>query len=119
VYTVIFYKNKRNESPVADYIKELREKNDKSSRIKLYKITNYIDKLCEHGTKVGYPVIKNIGNNLWELRPIRDRILFFYYKDNTFVLLHYFMKKTNKTPKKEIKEAYNRMKEFLEREEKL
>ena len=116
MYKIVFYKNRKNEEPVADYIKRLRNKNDKDSRIKLYKITNYIDKLCESGTRVGKPFVKHIENNLWELRPIRDRILFAYYKNDTFVLLHCFMKKTNKTPRREINEANNRLKEFLESE---
>ncbi|MDZ5724784.1 type II toxin-antitoxin system RelE/ParE family toxin [Acetobacterium sp. K1/6] len=38
--------------------------------------------------------VKHIDGDIWELRPLADRIFFFYWKDNTFVLLHYFHKKT-------------------------
>ena len=44
----------------------------------------------------------------WELRPLRDRILFAYVKDNTFLLLTYFIKKTQKTPAREIERAKKR-----------
>lgn len=43
-----------------------------------------------------------LDGEIWELRPIRDRILFARLMDGRFVLLHQFMKKTQKTPKREI-----------------
>ena len=54
---------------------------------------------------------------MYELRPTRERIFFFYWKDNTFVLLHHFVKKTQKTPLREIEQAERRMKDYLERSE--
>jgi len=35
--------------------------------------------------------------------------LFFYWKNNKFILLHHFAKKTNKTPPREIKQAEKNM----------
>ena len=43
--------------------------------------------------------------DIWELRLGNNRVLFFYHRDNTFVLLHHFRKKTQKTPKREINKA--------------
>jgi len=51
------------------------------------------------------------------LRPLAHRIFFFYWKDNKFILLHHFVKKTNKTPLKEIKQAQRKMEDFKERNE--
>ncbi|WYD14179.1 type II toxin-antitoxin system RelE/ParE family toxin [Fusobacterium animalis] len=34
------------------------------------------------------------------LRPLNNRIFFFYFKDNKFILLHYFIKKLIKHLKK-------------------
>lgn len=59
--------------------------------------------------------MKHIGDALWELRPLRDRIFFFYFRNNTFVLLHHFVKKTQKTPQKEIDQAKRNMLDHLER----
>ena len=50
-----------------------------------------------------------------ELRPLRDRILFVGVVDGKYVLLHQFMKKTQKTPAREIKKAKNELKDFKER----
>lgn len=54
---------------------------------------------------------------IWELRPLRDRILFFAYIDNKIVLLSHFQKKTQKTPKREIKKAEKLMNDYIERGE--
>ncbi|MBQ6259576.1 MAG: type II toxin-antitoxin system RelE/ParE family toxin, partial [Lachnospiraceae bacterium] len=43
---------------------------------------------------------------------------FFYWKDNTFVLLHYFVKKSQKTPKKEIEKAKRNRDDWLKRNKK-
>lgn len=60
--------------------------------------------------------MKRIRNTeLWELRPSSDRIFFAYWKDNMFVLLSRFVKKTRKTPLREIERAERNLKDFLER----
>ena len=93
------------ESEIEEYLLKLQKKKDKDSRIKLNKITAYIDILQKHGISISEPYIKHIDNNIWELRPLRDRILFAYWDNNKFVLLSVFMKQTQKTPKKEIEKA--------------
>lgn len=42
----------------------------------------------------------NIKNEIWELRPLRDRILFASWSNNKFILLSVFMKQTQKNTKK-------------------
>ena len=59
------------------------------------------------------PYIRRIRNCLWEMRPQRNRILFFYYKSDEFVILHDFIKKTNKTPKNEIDKAISEMNYYI------
>ena len=59
--------------------------------------------------------IKHLEDEIWELRPLRDRILFAYWENNKFILLNIFMKKTQKTPKKEIEKAKKYLKEFMKR----
>lgn len=115
MYKVYFYKDKRGKEPVLEYIKELAKKNDKDSRIKLNKIQDYIEILAQHGTKAGEPFIKYLGDDIWELRPLRDRILFVVFINNSYVLLHQFMKSTQKTPKKEIEKAKKEYKDLLSR----
>ena len=65
----------------------------------------YIQLLADHGTRLGENITKHIEDGIWELRPGNNRILLFFFKDETFVLLHHFRKKTNKTPRREIDRA--------------
>ena len=68
-----------------------------------------------NGTSVGEPIVKHLDSDIWELRPIRDRILFAYWKDDKFVMLHIFMKDTKKTPIREIEQAKRNLQDFLKR----
>ena len=101
--------------PVFDYIKKLKTKNDKDSRIKSSKINDYIQALSVYGTQIGEPYLKHLEGEIWELRPLRDRILFAAWIDNSFVLLHTFVKKTQKTPKAEIEKAKKELSEIRQR----
>jgi phage-related protein len=49
------------------------------------------------------------------LRPLRDRFFFFCRQGDMFILLHHFVKKTHKTPPKEIEQAKRNLKDFIER----
>lgn len=71
--------------------------------------------LSLYGARVGEPYVKHIGGALWELRPLRDRIFFFSWDGRWFILLHCFMKKSQKTPRREIEQATRRMDDFIER----
>ena len=44
-----------------------------------------------------------------------NRIFFFYWKDNKFVLVHYYIKKSQKALKKEIKKAMKNIKDWIGR----
>lgn len=115
MYNVVFYKDKNNYSEVEDYLQKLQKKNDKNSRINFNKITAYIDLLSQYGLTLGEPYIKHINNDIWELRPLRNRILFAYWNNNNFVLLNIFLKQTQKTPNKEIEKAQRYLEDFLKR----
>ncbi|MDR1663384.1 MAG: type II toxin-antitoxin system RelE/ParE family toxin [Clostridiales bacterium] len=118
MHNVITYKDRAGNDEIADYINGLSDKinTSKDARIKYTKILSYIDRLRNYGVSIGEPTIKRIeGTELWELRPVNDRIFFAYWKDNVFVLLHHFTKKAQKTPPQEIKKAERNMKDFIER----
>ena len=59
----------------------------------------------------------NLDNDIWKLRPGNNRVLYFYFKNDTFVLLHQFRKKTQKTPKREIERAKAERDDYLARKE--
>lgn len=54
---------------------------------------DYVKALSQYGTQIGEPYIKHLDEDIWELRLIRDRILFVAWLDGNYILLHHFMKK--------------------------
>jgi phage-related protein len=80
------------------------------------KISNTFDLLLEFGIRLGLPHVKKVVNtNLWELRIVGgDNIRIFYVASSgkKFLLLHGFVKKTQKTNKNELKTAIFRLKKF-------
>lgn len=115
MHEVYFYKDKEGNSPVLEYMLELAKKKDKDSRIKLNKINDYIEILSRYGTRAGEPYVKHLDAEVWELRPLRDRILFVAWVEGSYILLHHFMKKTQKTPVREIEKAKRELADLIER----
>lgn len=116
MYRIKFYIDKNGKKPVLDYLKDLASKGDKDSRIKANKIQDYINLLKEFGTSLGEPYIKHLDGKIYELRPLKDRILFAAWVENQFILLSHFTKKTQKTPRSEIDKAKKFFADFKERE---
>lgn len=115
MYEVSFYRDANGNEPVRDVIDDLLASNDKDSRIRANKILEYIDKLSVFGTRIGSPTVKYIGDDIWELRPTKDRIFFVGWNGKRFVLLHHFVKKSQKAPPKEIATAKRRYNDLQER----
>jgi phage-related protein len=97
---------------------EEKAKTDKNARINHTKILSYLSALKQYGTRIGQPMVKHIEGNIWELRPLANRIFFFYWKEDSFVLLHHYIKKSQKTPPREIEQARLKLKDFIERSDK-
>lgn len=106
-WRVIYYQTENNISPVHKFINSL----DPKSKSKIIKL---IDLLEEFGTHLGWPYAKKLtGTELWELRILgQDNIRIFYVAvvDKSFLLIHGFTKKKQKTDLKEIKTALERLK---------
>jgi phage-related protein len=119
MYEVVFYKNKQGKEPIKEYIYELltKAKTSKEDRIQSDKILQYIEILRQKGTHIGLPIVKHIEGDIWELRPLQNRIFYFFWQNNTYILLHHFIKKTQKTPLKEIRQAKRNLAMFLSQNE--
>ncbi len=66
---------------------------------------------------MGSEITKHLDEDIWELRPGKNRVLYFFHKENTFILLHHFRKKTRKTPMSEIEKAKRERDDWIRREE--
>ena len=94
-----FYLNARGKNSVLEYLDELSKRRDKQSRVKHEKIAQQLDYLSQFGLAVGMPTLRPIlgkgMKDLWELRPLKDRVLFVVRHEDYFVVLHHFQKGAN------------------------
>lgn len=111
-WKIVYYKTLQGTDPVYDFINSLEGK------VKS-KVINKIDLLEEFGIKLGLPHAKKLrGTPLWELTIIgSDNIRIFYVAvvDKKFLLLHAFQKKKQKTDRREIRAAIERLREYMSR----
>ena len=116
MYQIEFYEDEKGISPVWDWLEKLRERSstNKTARIEFNQSSLYIQLLSQNGTIMSENYTKYLHDDIWELRPGNNRILYFFL-NNTFVLLHQFRKKTQKTPTREIAKAVSEMNDYLKR----
>lgn len=107
-YSIKFYQNSNGRFPVQEFIHKL----DKRTK---GKVSDAIKILSESGPYLKPPYMKKLVPNLYELR-IKSQIairIFYSPKTNRYYLLHAFIKKSDKTPLRELHIAIDRMKELI------
>ena len=101
---VVFYKSDSGNEPVRDWLKKL-EKEDR-------RLIGGDIKTVQFGWPLGMPLVRKLEKGLWEVRIQLDsriaRILFTAHS-NLMVLLHGFIKKSQKLPAKDLKIAKQRI----------
>ena len=103
----MFYRTEAGGEPVRDWLKELSPEDRK-------RIGEDI-KTVEFGWPIGMPVCRPLGEGIYEVRTSLAqnriaRVLFYIDKKGRMVLLHGFIKKTQKAPDEDLKLAKSNMK---------
>jgi phage-related protein len=107
ILEVLFYQSENGKEPVREWLNEFP---------KVIKKTIGEDiKTVQHGWPLGMPLVRPMGDKIYEIRSTIPngiaRILFVVH-DLAMILLHGFIKKTEKTPEKELEIASTRAKNF-------
>ena len=107
-WRVEYYLNQRGESPVKNFLQE------QDKRVKA-KVLDAIDILIESGPFLKPPYMKKLDKDLYELRIKSTVAVRVFYSPITgvYYLLHAFVKKTQKTPDREMKVALDRIKDLI------
>ena len=109
VWKIIYYESGSGSAPVKDFIEKL-------DVVSQNKIADTLDLLEEFGTSIGLPhVRKLVGAQLWELRILGGKNIRIFYVTLTgksFLLLHAFQKKKQKTDRREIILAIKRLTDY-------
>lgn len=111
-WTVEYYRDQKGNEPAADFIDSLPVETQA-------KVLRTIDLLAGYGVLLKEPYSKRIKKKIRELRVVDRygyvRILYFTYTERRFVILHGFVKRSGKIPKKEVDIAEKRMSDFIQR----
>ena len=110
-FEIILYKDGKGFSPVGECIGSLTKKQQN-------KIIAYTDRLVALGFNLKRPAADSLGGGLglYELRPDRHRILYFFHQRTQIIFLHAFLKRTDEIPQRDIEIALSRKKDYLEKE---
>lgn len=105
---VIFFKTITDNEPVRDWLKTLPTEDCKTIGTDILSV--------QYAWPVGKPLVDNLGDGVWEVRSRLDnriaRTLFAVINEE-IVLLHGFIKKTQKTPNDELELAKKRKRQYL------
>lgn len=75
-------------------------------------VVRVVDMFTEYGFALTEQHLKKLGKNLWELRAGQIRLLLGLVEKSA-IIVNIFLKKSQKTHKKEIELAIKRLKEYL------
>ena len=110
----VYFQTNSGRIPVKEFI-------DSSHLWTQEKFFSAVELLKEYGKKLPKPHADKLTDDIYELRFVggegKIRVLYFFYHEDKVVFTNGFIKKTKKTPKKEIDLAESRRKLYLEKME--
>lgn len=111
-FTVVFYQKADGTEPVREFMESLPPK-------LMAKMGRDLIKLQERNITLREPFVKHMGKGLFELRIGQAgdiaRAFYFFYEERTIVVTNGFIKKTAKTPRRELERARRYKKDWEER----
>lgn len=114
MFEIFYYENEQGKRPVEAFIDSL----DVKMRAKVF---GRLALLEEYGSKLGMPFARHLDDGIYELRTSQGsditRILYFFVAGKRIVLTHGFVKKTQKTPMREIMKAKRARDDWMARHE--
>jgi len=104
---VRFYRTEAGGSPVLDWLRGLDKEDRRAIGLDLMRV--------QFGWPIGRPLVRSLNDGLWEVRSSlpsqRIARLILCFHASVLVVLHGFIKKTQKTPADDLALAKRRMKE--------
>lgn len=111
-FTVEYFKKQDGSCQAKEFLNSLDEK----MQAKLFRLLYLLE---QNGNELREPYSKALTDGIFELRGQQGnniaRVLYFFVVGQQIIITHGFVKKTQKTPKSEIKLAKKYRQEYLER----
>ncbi|MDQ6905759.1 MAG: type II toxin-antitoxin system RelE/ParE family toxin [Chloroflexota bacterium] len=112
-WSTVFFVEENGRRPIQDFLSSLDGKTQT-------RFVWSIEQLRVRNTRAREPLVRNLEGRLWELREESNtniyRLMYFFFTGRRIVFVHAFQKKTQKTPRREIDIALDRMQQFIRRE---
>jgi phage-related protein len=109
-WSIVFYVEASGAEPVREFLTSL----DRRAQARF---DWSIEQLRSRNTRAREPLVRQLEGKIWELRRESDtniyRLLYSYLPGKRILFLHGFQKKTQKTPRREIEVAQERLARFL------
>jgi phage-related protein len=106
---VHFYRSSVGREPVLEWLRSLDKSDGRAIGLDLMRV--------QLGWPIGMPLVRSLKDGLWEVRPTlpsqRIARLLLCFHEGTLVVLHGFIKKTQKMPAEDMALARRRMKEVM------
>ena len=115
MFEIVMYTDENDKSPVDEFLDNLRKSN-----FKLYvKTMRTLELLETTGNMLTMPYSKYLQDGVYELRTIQGnnitRLFYFFMRQKIIVVDHGIVKKTQKTPRADIKLAISRRESYERR----
>lgn len=108
---VVFFKTEGGQEPVREWIKTLPREEQRLIGKRILAV--------QYSWPVGLPLVRKLEEDLWEVRVTLDkriaRVLFTVREGALMLLLHGFIKKSQKTPKEDLDLARKRLRALRHR----
>jgi phage-related protein len=104
ILSVAFFRTEAGREPVREWLKTLPREDRRNIGQDI--------KTVQFGWPLGMPLVRKLERNLWEIRsrlPEAIARVIFTAGEGRMVLLHGFIKKSQKTPKEDLELAKNRL----------
>ncbi len=104
MYTLVFHVRPDGSCPYNEYVQQVHGSGRKGDAAK---IRAFVERLRQFGSqRLAAMQAAEKMNDVWQLRPGRHRIFYFWYANvGRYVLLNGFQKKSRKTPPAELNRA--------------
>jgi phage-related protein len=112
-WVVVFFVDEKGYSPIQEFLQGLDIKTQA-------RFAWSIEQLRKRNVRAKEPLVRHLDDKLWELREESStniyRLLYFFFSGKRIVFLHGFQKKTQKTPRREIEIALQRLNSFTKQQ---
>ena len=112
-WKIEFYIDENGHIPVRDFLEGL-------DKVTYARFLASLEQVRVRNIQAREPLVRHVEGKIWEIREESKtniyRILYIFFTGKRIILLHGFVKKTQKLPRKELDIALRRLNSFRERE---